>query len=81
MLILYLLDERRAGIYRNQNFAQIAKDLERHFNVEIRCDDSNLNQEKYNASFDNKSIEEILSYFKDSYQINYTIDDGKVHMQ
>ncbi|BFP41996.1 DUF4974 domain-containing protein [Flavobacteriaceae bacterium GF1] len=65
-------------IFRGQTFGAIAKKLERIYNVSIDNENTDFNNEVFNASFNNESIENILIYFKDSYEMEYTIENGKV---
>tara|TARA_R110000868_G_scaffold168193_1_gene402819 strand:- start:14087 stop:15250 length:1164 start_codon:yes stop_codon:yes gene_type:complete len=65
-------------VFRNITFDNILKKMERHYNVEIKNRNSELSNEKFNASFRNEPIEKILDYFKITYQIEYTIDENKI---
>lgn len=57
--------------FRQMPFENIAKKLERHFNVTIIIENKALNQEIFNASFKNEPIENILNYFNKSFDIKY----------
>jgi hypothetical protein len=59
-------------VFRDMNFNNISKKLERQYDVTIIIKNKRLANEKFNASFSNKPIEKILSYFNDVYGINYT---------
>lgn len=66
-------------VFRNEKFYQILLKLERLYNVTIinnTKDTDNL----FNASIDldNESIEEVLSYFKEIYNIEYQIFNNKI---
>lgn len=67
-------------VFRSQTFENIAKKLERVYNVTITSHNPSFSQEVFNASFDNETIENILSYFKDSYNMNYTIENNIIHI-
>lgn len=67
-------------IFRNMTFDTIARKLERIYNVTIVSRNQDFSNEVFNASFDNQSIENILSYFKDSYDMNYSIEDNVIYI-
>lgn len=68
-------------IFKNIPFDAIIKKLERHYNVTFINKNKTLGKEIFNASFKNESIEEVLTYFSDSYAIDYTIKDNKIMIQ
>lgn len=59
-------------VFRDINFKNICKKLERQYDVTIVVKNQKLANEKFNASFSDKPIEKILSYFDDVYGIDYT---------
>lgn len=59
-------------VFRDINFTTICKKLERRYDVSIVIKNKKLADEKFNASFGDKPIEKILSYFDEVYGINYT---------
>ena len=65
-------------VFRNITFENIMKKMERHYNVDIQNNHTELANEKFNASFRNEPIEKILEYFKITYNINYTINNNKI---
>jgi hypothetical protein len=65
-------------VFRNLKFNTILKKLERHFNVKIENSDKELGNELFNASFEEKNIDDILSYFKATHDINYSIKNNSV---
>jgi hypothetical protein len=65
-------------VFRNITFDNILKKLERHYNVEIVNNNTELANEMFNASFRNEPIEIILDYFKITYNINIRITDNKI---
>lgn len=67
-------------IFRKQTFENISKKLERIYNVTIISKNPDFSQEIFNASFDNETIENILSYFKDSYHMNYSIENNIIYI-
>lgn len=58
-------------VFRDMNFTNICKKLERKYDVSIVIKNKKLAGEKFNASFVNKPIEKILSYFDEVYGIDY----------
>ncbi|MEM8510455.1 MAG: FecR domain-containing protein [Bacteroidota bacterium] len=68
-------------VFRNETFANISKKLERVYNVTIISENSDFDKEVFNASFDNETIEDILSYFQDSYNMNYIIEDNIIYIK
>lgn len=65
-------------VFRNITFGNILKKMERHYNVEIINRNTQLTNEKFNASFRNEPIEKILEYFKITYGIDYSINNNKI---
>jgi ferric-dicitrate binding protein FerR (iron transport regulator) len=65
-------------VFRNEKFNSIIKTLERSFNIEINNSNEELGNELFNATFDNKSIDEILSYFKEIHHVNYNIENNSI---
>ncbi|UKM64502.1 DUF4974 domain-containing protein [Flavobacteriaceae bacterium GSB9] len=64
--------------FRDITFGNILKKLERHYNVKIKNNNTELSDEKFNASFRNEPIEKILEYFKITYNIDYSINDNRI---
>jgi len=66
-------------VFRNMTFENILKKLERHYNVKIVNKNSKLASAKFNASFGEMPINNILEYFKGEYNIDYTvINDNEI---
>lgn len=59
-------------VFRDMSFNIICKKLERRYDVSIVIKNQKLANEKFNASFGDKPIEKVLSYFDDLYGIDYT---------
>ena len=64
--------------FRNMTFKNIARKLERRYNITITNQNSKLANEKFNASFKDEPIGKVLSYFNDVYGINYTVKNNNV---
>ncbi|TXN36779.1 DUF4974 domain-containing protein [Flagellimonas hymeniacidonis] len=67
-------------IFRNETFANISRKLERVYNITIVSSNPEFDKEVFNASFNNETIGDILSYFKDSHDMNYTIKDNIIYI-
>ncbi len=65
-------------VFRNVTFDNILKKLERHYNIEIENGNRALGNEIFNASFNKVGIEEILSFFNDAHEIEYTVENNRV---
>ncbi|MEN2398272.1 FecR domain-containing protein [Flavobacterium sp. MC2016-06] len=64
--------------FRNMTFKNIITKLERRYNVTIVNKNEKLAAEKFNASFNEESIEKVMSYFNDIHGINYTIKNNQI---
>ncbi|HCE55985.1 MAG TPA: iron dicitrate transport regulator FecR [Lutibacter sp.] len=65
-------------IFKNIQFNNIIKKLERHYNVTIINNNSKLGKKNYDATFDVETIEEVLSSFNKNYEFEYTIKNNKI---
>lgn len=67
-------------IFRNENFSQILRKLERVYNVTIIDNREKKIKELFNAAIDveNEKIEQVLNYFNKIYDINYQIFNNKI---
>ena len=65
-------------IFRNTPFRQIRIALERRYNVTIKNENLDLDEQLFDATFDIETIEEILESFSKSYAITYKIVDNEV---
>lgn len=61
-------------ILKSLPFSQMAKKLERHYDVIINCNEEQLNREIITATFDEESIEDVLKLINELHPINYEID-------
>lgn len=68
-------------VFRDMTFDNILAKLERHYNVEIENNNTKLGKEVFNASFENVDIEEILSFFNETHEINYEIKNNKISIK
>lgn len=65
-------------IFKNTQFKNIIKKLERHFNVSIINNNARLNEQYFDAKFDIETIEQVLNAFNKSIKIQYTIEDNQI---
>ncbi|GMN11557.1 hypothetical protein MTsPCn9_25650 [Croceitalea sp. MTPC9] len=65
-------------IFRNMTFDNLLKKLERHYNVTIINHNSEFSDKRLNANFGDEPIEVVLKYFKNTYGIEYTINQSTI---
>lgn len=67
-------------VLRNETFENIIRKLERHYNVTIINNNTKLSSERFNATIETnqESIEQVFSYFKKVYNIEYRIVENKI---
>lgn len=65
-------------VFKNTQFKNIIKKLERHYNVSIINKNTELNEQYFDATFDVETIEQVLNSFKKSYEIHYTIKNNQI---
>lgn len=77
---LYTSWVRGQVMFRNSTFENIIKKLQRHYNVVIINNNSELANETFNASIDveTEGIEQVLEYFNKIYGIDYEIVSNKI---
>ena len=69
-------------IFRNMSFSNIIKKLERHYNVVIVNNNTELAAKKFNANFGEASLERVLQELQANYGVEYTINDlGDITIQ
>ncbi len=63
-------------IFKDVRFDDISKSLERHYNVTIKNENETLKSERFDATFDIETIEQVLWSFKENHPtLNFTISD------
>jgi len=65
-------------IFKNAQFKNIIKKLERQYNVTIVNNNSKLDEQYYNATFERETIEQVLNSFSKSYEIRYSIENNQI---
>ena len=69
----------KGQLYFDQaDFTQIARVLERKFNIQIQLNNTALKREKFTAKFKAESLEQILKSFNESYPFDYDIKQNTV---
>ncbi len=63
-------------VFQHMVFANILKKLERHYNVSITNNNNKLAKEKFTASFDTESIDQVLNSFSKNYKFEF-VTEGK----
>lgn len=64
--------------FRNEQFSRIIKKLERHYNIQIENEYTDLNEERFTAKFDVENIENALNAFKKIEDFNYKFSNNKI---
>lgn len=67
-------------MFRNETFENIIRKLERHYNVVIINNNKAIANETFNATVETEyeTIEQVFSYFKKAYDVDYTIIENKI---
>ncbi|MBC6999632.1 FecR family protein [Cytophaga sp. FL35] len=67
-------------VFRNETFENIIRKLERHYNVVIINNNKAIANETFNATVETEyeTIEQVFSYFKKAYDVDYTIIENKI---
>ncbi|GAA3617519.1 FecR family protein [Flavivirga amylovorans] len=64
--------------FENVLFEDITKRLERHFNVAIQNDNTDLKKESFTASFKEETLEDIMLYFSKSYGFKFNTNKKRI---
>ena len=67
-------------VFRNENIDNLIMKLERLYNVSITNNNQNLSSNFFNATIfvENETIEDVLNYLKEVYNINYQVVNNKI---
>ncbi|TRZ45185.1 FecR family protein [Robertkochia solimangrovi] len=65
-------------IFEDKSFNEALKVLERTYNVKIENKYTDLNEERYVATFNNESIDQILKIFTESRLFTYSIENNVI---
>ncbi len=66
-------------VFRDETMAEVAKELERWYNVEVTIEDEVLKDYTFRATFNNEPIEEVLNLLSRTSPLKYKIDKRKVN--
>jgi ferric-dicitrate binding protein FerR (iron transport regulator) len=67
--------------FRGDNFEELAKKLERWYNVKINFEDSAVQQLNFNGSFEKETIEQAFVALKAAVPFDYTINKNKIFVR
>lgn len=67
-------------VFNDENFISIAHKLERWFNVKIEFETEALKTYRFTATFDKKTIGEVLEALKLSRPFNYTLEKDNIYI-
>ncbi|MCK0132013.1 FecR family protein [Flavobacteriaceae bacterium F08102] len=67
-------------LFKNENFSEIIKKLERHFDREIILTKSSANQAKFTGRFEVENLEEILKTIQKIVKFNFEEIDNKIYI-
>ena len=65
-------------VFTDQSFEELAKTLERWYNIHVRFDDESTRAFRFTATFENKSIVQVLDALRLSRQFRYTIKENEI---
>jgi len=65
--------------FRGDNFEELARKLERWYNITIIFTDENVKQLAFNGSFENETVEQVFKYLKEAIPyFNYKINNNEI---
>lgn len=64
--------------FKNERFEDLARKMERWYNVKIQIDDTLLNNSRYTGTFENETIEQAMDALSLSLPFNYEIDKNQI---
>ena len=67
-------------LFKNEDFYQITKKLERHFNINIDIDEDTIGKERYTGRFETETIEEVLNAFQRIKKFDYAVNNDKIQI-
>jgi len=68
-------------IFRKMSFENLAKKLERYYNIEIEIENDTIKEEIFSGSFNNETIETVLHFLSASYNMDYIIKNNTVYIR
>jgi ferric-dicitrate binding protein FerR (iron transport regulator) len=67
--------------FKNETFFQIAKKIERHYDVNVVFQDGSLTEKRFTGEFDNETIEDVLETFQEWSSFEYTIENKVINLK
>ncbi|PKB00270.1 FecR family protein [Flavobacteriaceae bacterium MAR_2009_75] len=64
--------------FHNEHFGSIVKKIERHYNVVVKNEYSELNNQRFRGIFRSETIVDLLETFKESAEFDYLIDKNQI---
>lgn len=74
----YVAWKSRKLLFKNDKLEDIIKKLERYYNITIKINSSQLNNNRYTGTFTSETISEVLEVFKELSKFNYKIKGDNV---
>jgi transmembrane sensor len=68
-------------MFKDKNFGELSKDLERAYNVEITFENEELKQEVFSGTFDQQNIRDVLNALQLIAPFKYHIDNNQITIQ
>ncbi|MBC9912368.1 FecR family protein [Chitinophaga varians] len=65
-------------VYRNENFSQLIKRMERWYGITIECHNQSLLQTSFTGNVQGESLDQLLGMLKQTKQFEYNVTAGKV---
>lgn len=65
-------------VYRNENFSQLIKRMERWYGITIECHNQSLLQTSFTGNVQGESVDQLLGMLKQTKQFEYSVTAGKV---
>jgi transmembrane sensor len=67
-------------VFKSECFNELAKEMERWYNVKIEFQDEELKKARYTGSFDNETIEQAMKALSLSMPFSYTIEKNRIRI-
>jgi ferric-dicitrate binding protein FerR (iron transport regulator) len=67
-------------VFNDLRFADIIRKLERHYNIKINNNYTELNTIRFTGSFDSESIEQVLNSFSNYREFKYEINNNQINI-
>jgi ferric-dicitrate binding protein FerR (iron transport regulator) len=68
-------------VISNETFEEVARMLERRYDVQIEIGDMRLNQEHVSGVFEKETIQQVLDILKMTTKFTYSIEGKKVRLK